>query len=194
MPQTSRLASLLILLLLEPMSLQCQNLSWARVVRSFLVSSFSEMLINGGRSSNTRFLLWLLTAWSTVLLWIAWSVAFLSYAIIIGSTVLQCLVNSVSFIRLLEVSLVVMELLTFSGSRHLAKYCADKSSECSLTFSTFASACRWSTRSNDLGLHVVEPSGNKRRLQIEITTILTVCCSSQRVFCLGSVRSGWTDP
>ena len=42
---------------------------------------------------------------------------------------------------------------------------------------------------NDLGLHVVEPSGNKRRLQIEITLILTVCCSSQRVFCLGSVRS-----
>ena len=37
-------------------------------------------------------------------------------------------------------SLVVMELLTSSGSRHLAKYCADSSSECSLTFSTFASA------------------------------------------------------
>ena len=36
--------------------------------------------------------------------------------------------------------------------------------------------------SNDLGLHVVEPSGNKRWLQIEITIILTVCCSSQRVF------------
>ena len=44
--------------------------------------------------------------------------------------------------------------------------------------------------STDLGLPVVEPSGNKRRLQIEITFILTVCCSSQRVFCLGSVRSG----
>ena len=40
------------------------------------------------------------------------------------------------------------------------------------------------------GIHVVEPSGNKRRLQIEITIILTVYCSSQRVFCLGSVRSG----
>ena len=37
--------------------------------------------------------------------------------------------------------------------------------------------------SSDLGLHVVEPSGNKRRLQIEITFILTVCCSSQRVSC-----------
>ena len=44
--------------------------------------------------------------------------------------------------------------------------------------------------SNDLGLHVVEPSDNKRRLQIEITIILTVCCSSQRVFGLGSVCSG----
>ena len=30
----------------------------------------------------------------------------------------------------------------------------------------------------------MEPSGNKQRLQIEITFILTVCCSSQRVFCL----------
>ena len=36
--------------------------------------------------------------------------------------------------------------------------------------------------SNDLGQHVVEPSGDKRR------------CSSQRVFCLGSVSSGLTDP
>ena len=26
------------------------------------------------------------------------------------------------------------------------------------------------------------------------TIILTVCCSSQRVICLGSVRSGWTAP
>ena len=34
---------------------------------------------------------------------------------------LQCLVNSDSFISLLGGSLVVMELLTFSGSRHLAK-------------------------------------------------------------------------
>ena len=39
--------------------------------------------------------------------------------------------------------------------------------------------------SNDLGLHVLEPSGNKRRLQIEITFILTVCCSSQRVSASG---------
>ena len=44
--------------------------------------------------------------------------------------------------------------------------------------------------SNDLGLYVVEPSGNKRRLQIEITINLTVRCSSQRVFYPGSVRSG----
>ena len=35
------------------------------------------------------------------------------------------LVHSVSFIRLLGVSLVVIEWQTFSGSRHLAKYCAD---------------------------------------------------------------------
>ena len=33
--------------------------------------------------------------------------------------------------------------------------------------------------SSDLGLHVVEPSDNKRRLQIEITFILTVCCSTE---------------
>ena len=31
-------------------------------------------------------------------------------------------------------------------------------------------------------------------MQIDITLILTVCCSSQLVFCLGSVRSGCTDP
>ena len=31
-----------------------------------------------------------------------------------------------------------MELLTFSGSRHLAKYCADRSSDWYRTFSTFA--------------------------------------------------------
>ena len=30
-------------------------------------------------------------------------------------------------------------------------------------------------------------------MQIENTSILTVCCSSQRVFCLGSVRSSCTD-
>ena len=39
--------------------------------------------------------------------------------------------------------------------------------------------------------------GNVRRHTIACKsrshTILTVCCSSQRVFCLGSVRSGWTD-
>ena len=32
------------------------------------------------------------------------------------------------------------------------------------------------------------------RLSMEITLILTVCCSSQRVFCLRLVRSGWIDP
>ena len=41
---------------------------------------------------------------------------------------------------------------------------------------------------------MVEPSSNKRCLQIEITLSLTVCCSSQRVFCLESVHSGVTDP
>ena len=33
--------------------------------------------------------------------------------------------------------------------------------------------------SNDIRILVVEPSGNKRRLQIEITIILTVCCPSR---------------
>ena len=54
----------------------------------------------------------------------------LSSAIIIGSTVLQCLVNSVSFIRLSGVYLVVIEWQTLSGSRHLAKYCAYSSPGC----------------------------------------------------------------
>ena len=45
----------------------------------------------------------------------------------------------------------------------------------------------------NLGLHVVKLSDDKRHLQIKITFILTVCCLSQRVFCLGSVRSGSTD-
>ena len=35
--------------------------------------------------------------------------------------------------------------VAFPGSRHLAKYCADSSTQCSLTFSIFASTCRWST-------------------------------------------------
>ena len=34
---------------------------------------------------------------------------------------------------------------TFPGSRHLANYCADSGSECSLSFSISASTCRWST-------------------------------------------------
>ena len=41
--------------LVEQRSLQCLDLSWERVVRSLLISSFSEMLINGGQSSNTTF-------------------------------------------------------------------------------------------------------------------------------------------
>ena len=114
-------------------------------MRSFRVNSFSEMLIAGGRSSNTTFLHKLVTAWLTAVVWIAWSVVFLSFAIISGSTALRCLVNRGSFIILLGGSLVVMEKLTLSGSRHLAKYYADSSSECSFTFSRFASACRWST-------------------------------------------------
>ena len=59
-----------------------------------------------------------------------------------------------------------------------------------LPASTVSTISTYTWGSNDLGLHVVEPSGNKRRLQIEITIILTVCCSSQRVSCLGSVRIG----
>ena len=37
------------------------------------------------------------------------------------------------------------------------------------------------------------PSG-KQRQKIEIITMLTVFCSSPRVFCLGLVQSVWTDP
>ena len=39
-------------------------------------------------------------------------------------------------------SILVIEWLKLSGSRHLAKYCADSSYECSLTFSISASTCR----------------------------------------------------
>ena len=115
------------------------------MARSFMVRSFYESVIGCGRQSNTILFFWSLTALLTASVWIAWSVAFLLSANIIGSTVLRCLVNSVSFIRLLGVSLVVMEWQVFPGSRHLAKYCADSSSECSLTFSILASTCRWST-------------------------------------------------
>ena len=48
-------------------------------------------------------------------------------------------------IRPFWVSLVVIEWQTFNGSIHLAKYCADSSSKCSITFSISASTCRWST-------------------------------------------------
>ena len=67
-----------------------------------------------------------------------WNLTFLLSANIIDSTVLQCLVKSVSFIRLLVVSLVVMEWQTFPGSRHLTRYCADSSSACSFTFRCFS--------------------------------------------------------
>ena len=102
-------------------------------------------LFGRGRSSNTILFSWSLTALLTASVWIAWSVAFLLSANIIGFTVLRRLVNSVFFTRLLGVSLVVIECHTFSGSRHLAKYCADSGSECSLTFSISAYTCRWST-------------------------------------------------
>ena len=115
------------------------------MARSFLVMSFSESLIGWGGSSNTIFFFWSLTALFTASVWIAWSVSYLLSAGIIGSTVLRCLVYSVSFIRLLGVSIVVIEWQTFSGSRHLAKYCADSNSECSLTVIISASTCRWFT-------------------------------------------------
>ena len=95
--------------------MQYPDLNCARVARSFLVRSLSESLIRWGRSSNTIFFFWSLTALLTASVWIAWSIYFLLSANIIGSTVLRCLVNSVSFIRLLGVSLVVMEWQTFPG-------------------------------------------------------------------------------
>ena len=73
------------------------------------------------------------------------SVGFLLYANILGSTVLRCLVKNVFFVRLLGVSLVVMEWQPFPGSRFLAKYCAESSSEWSFTISILGSTCRWST-------------------------------------------------
>ena len=137
-------------------------------MRSFRVNSFSEMLIAEGRSSNTTFLPKLVTACLTAIVWIAWSVVFLSFAIISGSTALRCLVNRVSFIILLGGSLVVMEKLTFSGSRHLAKYCADSSSECSFTFSMFASA-----QVIDTG-HFVTSGGNPQSLILRVLDISIV--------------------
>ena len=41
-------------------------------------------------------------------------------------------------------------------------------------------------------LHMVERLVGKRHPKIENIIILTVCCSSQRVFCLGSVQSDGT--
>ena len=94
--------------------------------------------------SRTTFLSWRWTALTTAAVWSAWSVVFLSLFTIIGSTIFRCLVYSVSFICLSGMALVVMGWHTFPGSRHLAKYCADSNSECSLTFSISASVCRWS--------------------------------------------------
>ena len=54
----------------------------------------------GGRSSNT-YISFLFAALMTSSVLIAWSVLFLSFAIISGPTVFLCLVNSVSFLRLL---------------------------------------------------------------------------------------------
>ena len=81
------------------LSLQCPDLNWARVVRSFLVRSFPELLIWGGRSFNTALLSWLLTSYLTGSVWIVWSVAFLSFANLIGTAVLRCRENSSSFMR-----------------------------------------------------------------------------------------------
>ena len=61
---------------------------------------------------------------------------------------------------------MVMELFTFSGSRHLANYCADSSSEYSLTFSTFASAC-------DIG-HLVTSARNPQSLILRVLDIFVV--------------------
>ena len=65
---------------------------------------------------------------------------------------------------------MVMEWQTFPGSRHLAKYYADSSSECSLTFSILASTCRWSTPG-----HLVTDSGNPQSLVLCILDISVVC-------------------
>ena len=120
------LASFLILHLYEPMSLHYPDLKRTTVARSFLVGSFSELLI-GGRGNHQPYHSFpdYLSSLLTASVLIAWNVAFVSSANIIGFSVLRCLVNSVSFLRLLDVSLVVMELTVFSGSRHMAKYWAD---------------------------------------------------------------------
>ena len=101
---------------------------------------------------------------------IAWSVVFLSFAIISGSTALRCLVNRVSLIILLWGSLVVMEKVTFSGSRHLAKYCADSSSECSFTFNMSASTCMNVIDTE----HFVTSGGNLQSLILRVLDIYVV--------------------
>ena len=105
------------------------------VERSFLVNSFSKLLIGGGRPSSTTFLSWHWTALTDAV----WSASFLffPFSTIIGSTVFRCLVYSVSFIYLSGVALVVMEWHTFLGSRHLVKYCADSNSWVLLNFQHF---------------------------------------------------------
>ena len=124
------------------MSPQYPDLNCARVSRPSWLGLFLSPWL-GVEDHLTLFFFWSLTALLTASVWIAWRVAFLLSANIVGSTMLRCLVDSVSFIRLLEVSLVVIEWQKFSGSRHLAKYCADSSSECSLTFSISASTYKY---------------------------------------------------
>ena len=94
--QMLRQAAFVILLLYELRGLQCPVLNWASIVGYFLVWSFSEFLIGEDHHPTLH----------SFLDNLAWSVSFLSFAILIGNTVLRCLVNIVSFLRLLGVSIV----------------------------------------------------------------------------------------
>ena len=64
---------------------------------------------------------------------------------------------------------MVMEWQTFPGSRHLANYYADSSSECSITCSIFSYV-----KVVDTG-HLVTASGNPQNLVLCILDVSVVC-------------------
>ena len=63
---------------------------------------------------------------------------------------------------------MVIEWQTFSGSRYLAKYCTDSSSECSLTFNFYVQVV-------DIGGRLVTASGNPQSLVLCILDVSVVC-------------------
>ena len=116
---------------------------------------------------------------------VMWSELLMTSAICCPLSVVRSLLLFAMFrfvVKSVKVPVVEVDELSNRSTGYHHRSPCDNSVECALQANTCGS--------NVLGIHVVELSGNKRCLKIIITFILTVCCSSQRVFCLGSVRSG----